>query len=31
MDIGPTILDIFGIQVPAWCDGKSLMPAQAES
>jgi predicted AlkP superfamily phosphohydrolase/phosphomutase len=31
MDIGPTILDIFGIQVPAWCDGKSLMPARAES
>ncbi len=25
MDIGPTILDLFGIPVPAFCDGESLM------
>jgi predicted AlkP superfamily phosphohydrolase/phosphomutase len=30
MDIGPTVLDVFGIQVPTYCDGKSLMPAPAE-
>ena len=22
MDIGPTVLDLFGVPVPAWCDGK---------
>jgi predicted AlkP superfamily phosphohydrolase/phosphomutase len=27
MDIGPTVLDLFGVPVPAYCDGKSLMPA----
>jgi predicted AlkP superfamily phosphohydrolase/phosphomutase len=26
MDIGPTVLDLFGVQTPAWCDGRSLMP-----
>jgi predicted AlkP superfamily phosphohydrolase/phosphomutase len=26
MDVGPTVLDLFGIPVPAYCDGKSLMP-----
>ncbi len=24
MDIGPTVLDLFGIGVPAYCDGKAL-------
>ena len=27
MDIAPTVLDLFGIAVPAYCDGQSLMPA----
>ncbi|MDP6580227.1 MAG: alkaline phosphatase family protein, partial [Vicinamibacterales bacterium] len=27
MDLGPTVLDLFGVAVPAYCDGKSLMPA----
>jgi bisphosphoglycerate-independent phosphoglycerate mutase (AlkP superfamily) len=31
MDVGPTVLDLFGIQVPAYCDGKSLMPVPAGS
>jgi predicted AlkP superfamily phosphohydrolase/phosphomutase len=31
MDVGPTVLDLFGIQIPSYCDGKSLMPALAES
>ncbi len=22
MDIGPTVLDLFGVPVPGWCDGK---------
>ena len=26
MDIGPTVLDLFGVPIPAYCDGKSLMP-----
>jgi predicted AlkP superfamily phosphohydrolase/phosphomutase len=30
MDVGPTVLDLFGVQVPTYCDGKSLMPARAE-
>jgi hypothetical protein len=25
MDIGPTVLDLFGVPVPPWCDGKSVM------
>lgn len=28
MDLGPTVLDLFGVPVPAYCDGKSLMPAK---
>ncbi len=31
MDIGPTVLDLFGVPVPAYCDGKSFMPDQAGS
>ena len=27
MDIGPTVLDLFGVPVPPYCDGESLMPA----
>ena len=27
MDIGPTVLDLFGVPVPPHCDGSSLMPA----
>ncbi len=27
MDIGPTVLDLFGIPVPDYCDGKSMLPA----
>ncbi len=27
MDIGPTVLDLFGVPVPAHCDGRSVMPA----
>ena len=27
MDIGPTILDLFGVPVPKYCDGRSFMPA----
>jgi predicted AlkP superfamily phosphohydrolase/phosphomutase len=26
-DIGPTVLDLFGVQIPPYCDGKSVMPA----
>jgi predicted AlkP superfamily phosphohydrolase/phosphomutase len=26
MDIGPTILDLFGVPVPRHCDGRSVMP-----
>ena len=26
MDVGPTILDLFGVPAPAYCDGHSLMP-----
>ena len=26
MDIGPTVLDLFGVPVPPYCDGTSLMP-----
>lgn len=31
MDIGPTVLDLFGVAVPNYCDGKTLMPAGAPS
>ena len=27
MDIGPTVLDLFGVAVPPYCDGQSLLPA----
>ncbi|MBN1867853.1 alkaline phosphatase family protein [Candidatus Sumerlaeota bacterium] len=27
MDIAPTVLDLFGLDVPAYCDGAPLMPA----
>ena len=26
MDIGPTVLDLFGVAIPRYCDGKSLIP-----
>ncbi len=29
MDVGPTILDLFGVPVPGWCDGKSFLPGEA--
>jgi predicted AlkP superfamily phosphohydrolase/phosphomutase len=28
LDIGPTVLDLFGVPVPNYCDGQSLMPAR---
>jgi hypothetical protein len=31
MDIGPTVLDLFGVPVPAWCDGSSFMPTEVGS
>lgn len=30
MDIGPTVLDLFGVPVPNYCDGESIMPAGAK-
>jgi len=27
MDIGPTVLDLFGVPVPKYCDGKTFLPA----
>jgi predicted AlkP superfamily phosphohydrolase/phosphomutase len=29
-DIGPTVLDLFGVPVPPYCDGKPRLPASAE-
>ena len=29
MDIGPTVLDLLGVPVPSWCDGRSLLAAAA--
>ena len=29
MDIGPTVLDLFGVAVPDYCDGRSVMAADA--
>ena len=29
IDIGPTILDLFGVAIPSYCDGKSFMPEEA--
>ncbi len=31
IDIGPTVLDLFGVPVPPYCDGKSFLPADEES
>ena len=28
MDIGPTVLDLFGVDVPPYCDGEARMPAR---
>jgi len=30
MDIGPTVLDLFGVKVPPYCDGKPRLTADAE-
>jgi hypothetical protein len=30
MDIGPTVLDLFGVPVPPYCDGKPRLPATGE-
>ena len=32
MDLGPTVLDLFGVAVPGWCDGRPVMgePEAAE-
>jgi predicted AlkP superfamily phosphohydrolase/phosphomutase len=30
MDIGPTVLDLFGVPVPNYCDGRPLMPAVSQ-
>ncbi len=27
LDLGPTILDLFGVPVPDYCDGKALLSA----
>ncbi|MBI3736289.1 alkaline phosphatase family protein [Candidatus Sumerlaeota bacterium] len=29
MDLGPTVLDMFGVKIPAYCDGESLFPDTA--
>ena len=26
LDLGPTVLDLFGVPIPPYCDGKSLIP-----
>lgn len=31
MDLGPTTMDLFGVSVPTWCDGESLMPRLEEA
>jgi predicted AlkP superfamily phosphohydrolase/phosphomutase len=31
MDIGPTVLDLFGVSVPPYCDGQSRMPEVLEA
>jgi arylsulfatase A-like enzyme len=31
MDVGPTVLDMFGVDVPGYMDGKALAVADAES
>ena len=30
MDIGPTVLDLFGVRVPAYCDGRTVMAVGGE-
>jgi predicted AlkP superfamily phosphohydrolase/phosphomutase len=30
VDIGPTVLDLFGVSIPKWCDGRSIVPTGAE-
>jgi len=30
MDIGPTVLDLFGVSVPPHCDGQSRMPTETD-
>ncbi len=31
MDVGPTVLDLLGVPVPPWCDGRSLAASAAEA
>jgi predicted AlkP superfamily phosphohydrolase/phosphomutase len=31
MDVGPTVLDLFGVTVPPYCDGEARLPASAAS
>jgi len=31
MDVGPTVLDLFGVTVPPYCDGEARLPASVES
>ena len=31
MDLGPTVLDLLGVPVPAWCDGRSLLPRATDA
>jgi predicted AlkP superfamily phosphohydrolase/phosphomutase len=31
LDIGPTVMDLFGVKVPRYCDGKSFMQAGSGS
>ena len=30
MDIGPTTLDLFGVPIPPYCDGRSLLPTRED-
>ena len=31
MDVGPTVLDLLGVPVPPWCDGRSLLADAADA
>ena len=31
MDVAPTVLDLLGVRVPPWCDGRSLLADAAEA
>ena len=31
MDIGPTVLDLLGVEAPSWCDGRSMLRAEADA